>query len=327
MKTKLFVLTLLILTASLLLPTAEASSIRLTDLDNDGDNMDVNASASTPSDSNGNIIHHYQCQNGTWRRTSISPAKWVLRVVTIAEVYGRGYASVASTGKARNNATNASFRTLTPGVNTTRVSRYWFFATGKSISATARRTISERATSVANKTYKVTGRGYYKQSTGGDSFTIGTPLGGGGYTVGRLNSAEVSMPVDSPPTFTIGLENSPSNANPGGSCGSGSGSGSRSGSRSRSGSCYNNTNRNWCSDTGSCTTRSRFGVPGECRHNFCCCAPSGSPYYSGESSSRSCTSVPSNVGDAPLCNDEGNCTTRGSETTNGPCGHRYCLCN
>lgn len=324
MKTKLFVLTLLILTASLLLPTAEASSIRLTDLNDDGSHMSVNASASTPSDSNGNIIKHYRCVNGTWRYQRTSPAKWVLRVATIVEVYGKGYASVASTGKARNNATNASFRTLEPDVTTTRVSRYWFFATGKSISATAKRTISERNTSVANKTYKVTGTGYYKQSTGGGGFTLSSPAGGGGYTVGRLNSAEVSMPVDSPPTFTIGLENSPSNANPGGSCGSGSGSGSRSGS----GSCYNNTNRNWCSDTGSCTTRSRFGVPGECRHNFCCCAPSGSPYYSGESSSRSCASVPSvNAGHTPLCNDEGNCTTRGSETTNGPCGHRFCLCN
>ena len=52
-----------------------------------------------------------------------------------------------------------------------------------------------------------------------------------------------------------------------------------------SSSCYNKPTPNWCSDTGSCTTRSRSGVPGECGHNFCCCAPRGSPIYNGGSSS------------------------------------------
>ena len=327
MKTKLFVLMLLILTASFLLPTAEASSIRLTDLDDDGDNMDVNASASTPSDSNGNIILHYRCQNGTWQYQSTSPAKWVLRVVTIAEVYGKGYASVASTGEARNNATDAVFRTLTPGVNTTRVSRYWFFATGKSVSAIARRTISETTASVANKTYKVTGTGYYMQSVGGGGFTLSTPAGGGGATAGRLSSAEVSMPVDSPPTFTIGLENSPSNANPGGSCGSGSGSGSSS-ATTRNNGCYNNTARDWCSDTGSCTTRSRSGVPGECGHNYCCCAPSGSPIYnggsssSGSSSSGSSSSGSSSSGSGSG-SSSGSSSSSSSSSSNRICGNTW----
>ena len=45
--------------------------------------------------------------------------------------------------------------------------------------------------------------------------------------------------------------------------------------------CANNDTYNWCNDRGSCTTRSGSGVPGECGHNFCCCAPSGSPTYNG----------------------------------------------
>lgn len=46
-------------------------------------------------------------------------------------------------------------------------------------------------------------------------------------------------------------------------------------------SCANNDTYNWCNDRGSCTTRSGSGVPGECGHNFCCCAPYGSPTYNG----------------------------------------------
>lgn len=55
--------------------------------------------------------------------------------------------------------------------------------------------------------------------------------------------------------------------------------------RNRPGSsCANNDTYNWCTDRGSCTTRSGSGVPGECGHNFCCCAPYGSPTYNGGSS-------------------------------------------
>lgn len=64
--------------------------------------------------------------------------------------------------------------------------------------------------------------------------------------------------------------------------------GSRSSSSSSSSSgCANLSGPNYCNDQGSCSTRSGSGVPGECGHNFCCCAPSGSPTYNGGSSSGS----------------------------------------
>ena len=55
-------------------------------------------------------------------------------------------------------------------------------------------------------------------------------------------------------------------------------------SSSSSSGCANNPNyNNWCTDTGTCTTRSPLGIAGECGHNYCCCAPSGSPTYNGNS--------------------------------------------
>ena len=39
--------------------------------------------------------------------------------------------------------------------------------------------------------------------------------------------------------------------------------------------CSNNPTYNYCTDTGSCSTRIGSGVPGpDCGHNYCCCAPS-----------------------------------------------------
>lgn len=102
--------------------------------------------------------------------------------------------------------------------------------------------------------------------------------------------------------------------------------------------CANNPTYNWCTDRGSCTTRSPSGVPGECGHNFCCCAPRGSPMYNGGSSGGS-----SNGGSSGGSSDRvrcGNRWTGSSACTSGgyassrtahqsTCarGHTYWSCN
>ena len=111
--------------------------------------------------------------------------------------------------------------------------------------------------------------------------------------------------------------------------------GTISSNRGSSSSCYNNTNHNWCSDTGSCTTRSRRGVPGECGHNYCCCAPSGSPIYNGGTgggtggggtgTGSSDTRVRCGHGNA--CSRGGFASSREAHKTTCPAGHRYYACS
>ena len=128
------------------------------------------------------------------------------------------------------------------------------------------------------------------------------------------------------------------------STGSGSGNGGSSGSSS---GCSNNPLYNYCTDNGTCTTRSPSGVPGECGHNYCCCAPAGSPTYNGGntgsnnggSSSEGSSSSSSSSGSSSsgygcsnnetynYCTDTGSCSTRSSSGVPGPdCGHNYCCC-
>ena len=118
------------------------------------------------------------------------------------------------------------------------------------------------------------------------------------------------------------------------STGSGSGNGNSNGNNSGSSSgCSNNPLYNYCTDTGSCTTRSGSGIPGECGHNYCCCAPAGSPTYNGgntgnnnggsSGSGSGCANNPNHN----YCTDTGSCTTGSGPGVPSPdCGHNYCCC-
>ena len=94
--------------------------------------------------------------------------------------------------------------------------------------------------------------------------------------------------------------------------------------------CANNPTYNYCTDTGSCTTRSPSGVPGECGHNYCCCAPSGSPMSPGD------TPGSSNPGSTPPAPSTVSCvrgvcriavSTPGEHRVQCDAGHTYMSCN
>jgi hypothetical protein len=92
--------------------------------------------------------------------------------------------------------------------------------------------------------------------------------------------------------------------------------------------CGQSEYADYCNDQGNCTTRSGPGVPGECGENYCCCAPSGSPYYgesdeSGNSNTYGCGQSEY----ADYCNDQGNCTIGSSPgVLSDECGENYCCC-
>ena len=111
------------------------------------------------------------------------------------------------------------------------------------------------------------------------------------------------------------------------STGSGSGTGSSNGSGP--GCSKNPRYNNWCTDTGACTTRSPLGVAGECGHNYCCCAPAGSPTYNGNSNPPSTPSTPtSSTPDSDSADSSGSDSSdsSGSDSSDGGstfvgCGH------
>jgi len=96
--------------------------------------------------------------------------------------------------------------------------------------------------------------------------------------------------------------------------------------------CGYNAEFDYCTDTGTCTTRSgEFGI-GVCGHRWCCCAPEGAETPSTPSTSvTSPNPGPSHYGcdynaEYDYCTDTGTCTTRSGEFGIGMCGHRWCCC-
>ena len=111
--------------------------------------------------------------------------------------------------------------------------------------------------------------------------------------------------------------------------------------------CDYNAEYDYCSDTGSCTTTSDPSSNGSCGHRYCLCAnyngseTSGDTSNNGDDSSTSedtssNTIISTNTGfssngcdynaEYDYCSDTGSCTTTSDPSSNGPCGHRYCLC-
>lgn len=95
--------------------------------------------------------------------------------------------------------------------------------------------------------------------------------------------------------------------------------------------CANNPTYNYCTDTGSCTTRSPSGVPGECGHNYCCCAPPGSPMYSGDTPGSSNPGGTSPPAPSTVSCVRRTCTiavsTPGEHRVQCDAGHTYMSCN
>ncbi len=98
--------------------------------------------------------------------------------------------------------------------------------------------------------------------------------------------------------------------------------------------CDYNAEYDYCTDTGTCSTRSgEFGI-GMCGHRWCCCAPEGAE----TSSTPPSTSVTStNTGysssygcdynaEYDYCTDTGWCSAGSGEFEIGMCGHRWCCC-
>ena len=98
--------------------------------------------------------------------------------------------------------------------------------------------------------------------------------------------------------------------------------------------CDYNAEYDYCTDTGTCTTRSgEFGI-GMCGHRWCCCAPEGSE-TSSTPSSTSVTSTNTGYSDTygcdnnaeyDYCTDTGWCSAGSGQFEIGMCGHRWCCC-
>ncbi len=95
--------------------------------------------------------------------------------------------------------------------------------------------------------------------------------------------------------------------------------------------CDYNAEYDYCTDTGTCTTRSgEFGI-GMCGHRWCCCAPitvtSTTPSTSVTSTNTGSSSYGCDYNaEYDYCTDTGTCTTRSGEFGIGMCGHRWCCC-
>ena len=111
--------------------------------------------------------------------------------------------------------------------------------------------------------------------------------------------------------------------------------------------CHNIAENDWCSDDGTCTTRSDASSDGPCGHRWCLCAnyngseTSDDTSNNGDDSSTSedtssNTIISTNTGfssngcdynaEYDYCSDTGSCTTTSDPYSNGSCGHRHCLC-
>ena len=81
--------------------------------------------------------------------------------------------------------------------------------------------------------------------------------------------------------------------------------------------CANVSGPNYCNDKGACTTRSPSGVPGECGHNYCCCAPAGSPMYGSNTGSSNTDGSSSSGGSNTGSSDSGNSGNSGDSGNTG----------
>lgn len=101
--------------------------------------------------------------------------------------------------------------------------------------------------------------------------------------------------------------------------------------------CDYNAEYDYCTDTGTCTTRTGPNGIGMCGHRWCCCAPVGTETSSTPSTTSSTTVTSTNTGTSDTygcdynaeydyCSDTGTCTTRTGPNGIGMCGHRWCCC-
>ena len=98
--------------------------------------------------------------------------------------------------------------------------------------------------------------------------------------------------------------------------------------------CGYNAEYDYCTDTGTCTTRTNATGIGMCGHRWCCCAPETTPTTTTTTTP---TVVSTNTGysstygcdynaEYDYCTDTGSCTTRTGSGEVGMCGHRWCCC-
>lgn len=280
-------------------------------------------------------IYNWDTTSASYQLEDRFNAHIALRVPVHALAIGKGYLSLYSAGDLHRYSSayhppeeSAAFVWALEGDAETRVrvASGWgpLFLCGNGymgLTVTAEGTL---ITDTSNK-YELRGKGKLDNHSGGESGSVG-PVGGGtsgtsgtGVWVPNITSFRVSVvefrpspPSTSPSTQGDGTDGSSSSSSPG---------------------CSNNPDYDYCTDTGTCSTRSGSGVPGECGHNYCCCAPYGSPEYNDGSSDDSSSDdgssgsscSQSDYGD--YCDDQGSCTS-GSEwgVSCTDCGENACNC-
>lgn len=240
---------------------------------------------------NGNPKKWYYCSANAWQKRLELWSKRKAKVYGTTKYKGNGWAGIVCNGKV-NRTVGGSRPTIWLSEGGRKDERVgWFlFSRTEVIECSAWKDIQFNAADVG--TYVLKSEVFEGWSNSG--YTIGLHLGNaqssGGLEWGEegYQGPLVHRPMDDY-TFTVSLEHDPADAREGESCGSESGNndGAQQNYRRslahapaapRNNGCVNNTTYNWCSDTGSCTTRSRSGVPGECGHNYCCCAPPVAPF-------------------------------------------------
>ncbi|MDE0017841.1 MAG: hypothetical protein OXU51_16785, partial [Candidatus Poribacteria bacterium] len=174
--------------------------------------LNISGSASTLQHApTGNILKKFKKEGGKWVFDRIIDAEWFCRVTMSATVYGNGNVSVAAVGDAVHRADGSHFRQLSPDVTNDRVSRYWVLSAKKTVSARAAETIKTKDENDVGE-YKLTGTGYYKQSTGGGGFSASKGIGGS-VTISGITSDTLTRTLEENiPTFDIDIQCDPAEA-------------------------------------------------------------------------------------------------------------------
>ncbi len=243
---------------------------------------EVSASA-TADPGKENVVKTYD-QNGNLLSTE--KASYDLKVEAETEAYGNGWVGVRAEG-----SVDTGFQ-LNPSVSVEKVSFLIVFNEMETTTALARGNFITDGTGPRT----LTGSGIAAVSAGGNSLSFSGGSWGIGAGEGRINLG--GSTITDTASFTINLQTNTQ----------GSGSGSGSGSSGSDKGCSNNPDYDYCTDTGSCTTRSGSGVPGECGHNYCCCAPYGSPQYDPNTNSGSSNNGNSNNDDDDSSSDDSSST-------------------
>ncbi len=90
--------------------------------------------------------------------------------------------------------------------------------------------------------------------------------------------------------------------------------------------CNYNSEHDYCSDSGTCGSPTDSSTNGLCGHRWCLCPAAADSNILSTNTGTSETYGCNYVSESDYCSDTGSCGSPTDSSTNGLCGHRWCLC-